>query len=210
MATELELSATIAGERNALMTRSDLPTFPDFKWQEYFWVTSARLPAWAGYQIRNGPYGSAAPVGRTDGTMQILFAPEGRGDEPLSDHEVSLVKWVIDNQDAIHDATLKKLFEEYSSMRERALDWFGKDEAKKSLPEIRFPNQLKDIVGISSINVHRIEQDGRPFIGVELGCTWDAEHGVGILLHGDKPLEMGGADTAILLWRAKKHLRKQL
>jgi|SRR5579871_1220871 len=190
------------------MGRADLPAFPEFKWNEYFWVTSARLPAWAGYQIRNGPYGGVSASGRTDGTVQILFAPEGRGDEPLSDHEVRLVEWVINNQDAIHHSMLEKLFEEYPSMREQALDWFDEDEAKKVLPKIRFPNQLKDIVGISSINVHKIEQDGKPFIGIELGCTWEIEHGVGILLHGEKALEIGGADTAILLWRAKKYLRK--
>ncbi len=57
--------------------------------------------------------------------------------------------------------------------------------------------------------MHQIEQDGKPFIGVELGCDWEAEHGIGILLHGEKPLEIGGADTAILLWFAKKHLREQ-
>lgn len=93
-------------------------------------------------------------------------------------------------------------------MREQALDWFNKDEAEKLLPEIRFPSHLKNIVGVSSINVHPIEQDSKPFIGVELGCTWEAEHGVGILLLGDEPLEIGGADTAILLWLAQKHLRK--
>lgn len=112
-------------------------------------------------------------------------------------------------QAAVHDAMLERLFEAYPDMREQALDWFDEEEAKKVLPEIRFPNQLKDIVGISSINVHQIEQDGKPFIGVELGCTWETEHGVGVLLHGDTPLEIGGADTAILLWLAKKHLRKQ-
>src|ERR1051326_1498001 len=133
------------------MGPSDLPTFPEFKLDEYFWGTSAKLPAWAGYQIRNGPYGSVSADGRADGTVQIRFVPEGRGDEPLLDREVGLVKWAIDNQDAVHDAMLERLFEEYPSMREQALDWFDEDEAKRVLPKIRSPNQLKDIVGISSI-----------------------------------------------------------
>src|SRR5262245_20353488 len=118
------------------MGRSDLPPFPEFKWDEYFWVTSAKLPAWAGYQIRNGPYGSVCANGRSDGTVQMLFAPEGLGDEPLSDHEVGLVKWVIDNQVAVHDAMLERFFEEYPSMRDEVLDWFDEDEAQRVLPEI--------------------------------------------------------------------------
>ncbi|MFO1005493.1 MAG: hypothetical protein U0929_06030 [Planctomycetaceae bacterium] len=191
------------------MDYEDLSTFPEFKWVEFFWVTSAKLPAWAGYQIRRGPYGSLSANGRSDGTVRIIFAPEGRGEGSLSNEEIRLVKWLIDNQTSVHDATLKRLFEEYPAMRERWLGWFNDDEANEVLPDIRFSNQLKDIVGISSIIVHPIEQDGRPFIGVELGCTWEAEHGVGILLHGDNPLEIGGADTAITLWIAKKYLSNQ-
>ncbi len=190
------------------MNRSDLPIFTAFAWDDYFWVTSAKLPAWSGYQIRDGSYGSVSSSGRSDGTVKILFAPEGRDDGPLSSNETELVKWVIDHQAAVHDAMLEKLFVEYPAMREQALDWFDKDEAKRVLPKVRFPEQLKDLVGISSINVHQIEQDGKPFVGVELGCTWEVEHGVGILLHGSKPLEIGGADTAILLWIAKRHMKK--
>ena len=173
-------------------------------------MTSAKLPAWEGYQIQNGAYGNVSDKGRSDGILpKYLFAPEGRGAEPLANEEIRLVKWVIDNQLSVHDAMLERLFEEYPAMREQSADWFNEEEAKRVIPEIRFPNQLKDIVSISSINVHQIEQDGRPFIGVELGCTCEIEHGVGILLHGDKPLEVGGADTAILLWLAEKHLPKQ-
>lgn len=191
------------------MGRSSLPTFPQFILDDFFWVTSAKLPAWSGYQIRGGPYGSLSDRGRSDGTVQILFAPEGRDQSPLSDHEIGLIKWVIDNQANVHDAMLEKLFEEYPAMREEALDWFDEEEAEKVLPKVSAPAQLKDIVGISSINVHQVEQDGKPFIGVELGCTWEEEHGVGILLHGERALEIGGADTAILLWKAKKHLNKK-
>lgn len=191
------------------MGRPELPAFPQFMWDGYCWATSARLPAWSGYQIRNGPYGSVSQKGRSDGTVRVVFAPEGRDGSPLSNREIDLVKWVVDHQDAVHDAMLNRLFEEYPSIREQTLDFFGDDEAKRVLPKVRFPKQLKDLVGVSSIFVHQIEQDGKPFIGVELGCTWEVEHGVGILLHGSRPLEIGGADTAILLWIAERYLRKQ-
>lgn len=48
-----------------------------------------------------------------------------------------------------------------------------------------------------------------PFVGVQLDCTWEAGHGVGILLRGDKPLEIGEADIAFELWIAKRRLRQQ-
>jgi len=190
------------------MKPADLPAFPAFKWDKYHWVTSAKLPAWAGFQVRGGPYGSVSAAGRSDGTVQIRFKPEGRDDAPLSEREFARVKWVVDNQAAVHEAMLEKLFEEYPAMREEWLEFFSVEEAKKVLPKVRFPERLKDIVGVSCINVHHIDQDGIPFIGVEMGCTWEVEHGVGILLHGSKPLEIGGVDTAFTLWVAKKYARK--
>ena len=40
----------------------DLPTFPAFKWDQHFWLTSAKLPAWSGYQVLVGIHsGSAFP-----------------------------------------------------------------------------------------------------------------------------------------------------
>jgi hypothetical protein len=190
------------------MNRTDLPTFPAFAWDGHFWVSSAKLPAWSGYQVRRGAYGSISASGRSDGTVQLLFAPEGRDSAPLLDHEIELVKWVVDHQAAVHDAMLEKLFERYPAIRLETLGLFSKDEARKVLPKIRFPEQLKELVGISSINVHQIEKDDIPFIGVELGCTWEVEHGVGILLHGSTSLEIGGADTAITLWIAKKFVKR--
>jgi hypothetical protein len=80
------------------MVRTDVPTFPDFGQNRRFWVTSAKLPAWSGYQIRGGPYGSVSAGGRSDGTIQLVFAPEGRDDAPLKDHEIELVRWVVENQ----------------------------------------------------------------------------------------------------------------
>src|SRR5262249_38599645 len=133
------------------------------------------------------------------------FAPEGRDNAPLSDQEIQLVRWVIDNEASVHDAMLVRLFQEYPLMREQALDWFDEDEAKKVLPVVRSAIQLKEVVGISSIFVHQIEKDTKPFIGIELGCTWEVEHGVGILLHGSTALEVGTADTAFTLWIAKKY-----
>ena len=59
------------------------------------------------------------------------------GKTATTDEEVSLVKWVIDNQSAVHDAMLERLFEEYPDIRERYLEWLGEEEAKEALPVVR-------------------------------------------------------------------------
>ena len=104
------------------MSHSDLPKFPAFKWDEYVWATSVKLPAWTNYKVHNEPYGRLSANGRSNGIVQIRFASEGRSEEPLSTDEMRLVKWVIDHKSVIHDAMLGRLFEEYLSMREQAKD----------------------------------------------------------------------------------------
>ncbi|WP_437187452.1 DUF6985 domain-containing protein [Planctomicrobium sp. SH668] len=186
----------------------DLPTFPEFHWDGYSWVTSVRLPAWAGYRNSSQSNGIANSNTTSNGIVEIVFAPEGRGSNPLSKNEIDLVKWLVDNQAIVHKAMLQKLYEAYPAIREQFLDSFDEDDAKRLLPKIRSPNRLKSLMDVPSINVHQIMESGKPFLGVALECTWDAEHGVGILLHGETPLEIGGADTAILLWLAKEYARK--
>ncbi|MBW3539182.1 MAG: hypothetical protein KY476_02835 [Planctomycetes bacterium] len=187
------------------MSSENPPLFPQFRWDGYYWISSAPLPSWKGFQAGNGPYGALSGDGEADGLVQIVFAPEGRDDSPLTADEIELVRWVIDNEQSVHDALMARLLAEYPSLREDVLDDYDEDEAAELLPPATTVDELKKLCGIVSINVHQLVKSGKPFIGDELGCTWDEEHGAGVLLHGDTALECGGADTAILFWLAAQY-----
>jgi hypothetical protein len=70
---------------------------------------------------------------------------------------------------------------------------------------VRNVEDLKSLVGLHTVNVHQITRDGLPYIGYEFGCNWEEEHGLGALMHGTTVVQIGGADTALLLWIAKQH-----
>ena len=44
--------------------------------------------------------------------------------------------------------------------------------------------------------MHPIAKDGFAYIGLELGCTWDEEHGAGVLLHCGRIVDIGQADMS--------------
>jgi hypothetical protein len=136
--------------------------------------------------------------------VAIRFAPEGRNEAPIQEGEIALVRWLIDNESAVHDAMLERLFEEYPQMRKESLELFGKEERDRVLPVVKTPMELKALMGVSFVNVHPMAKDGKPFIGVELGCTWEQEHGLGVLMHGAKVLKVGGAETAFTRWIADR------
>jgi hypothetical protein len=40
------------------------------------------------------------------------------------------------------------------------------------------------------------EKDGFAYAGYQFRCTWDQEHGLGIMTHRDRIIEIGGSDSS--------------
>ncbi|MFD2178563.1 DUF6985 domain-containing protein [Veronia pacifica] len=177
---------------------------PNFKWNEFCWETELKLPDWAGFQERNGPYGALSSNEPSDGTIKIVFAPEGRDDQAINSEEMELINWFISYQFQVIESIVNALFSSYSSIRESYIEECG-EEMAEYFPNVQGANEIKNVVGIVSVNIHQVTKDGIPYIGIEMGCNWEEEHGLGFLLHGTKIVEIGSADTAFLLWMAEKH-----
>lgn len=176
------------------------PAFPDFTWDEYFWITTARLPSW-GECDRRRYYGS-----KSQGEIvEFCFAPEGRGDEPLTEDEVKLVSWIIEHERAIHDSMLQGLFKSYPGIREEVLEEISEDDVDECLPVVDTPKDFDKHIGIHGINVHQIDDGKAPYFGIELWCPWDEDHTQGILMHGLDVLEVGDVSVAVALDIAKSH-----
>ena len=48
---------------------------------------------------------------------------------------------------------------------------------------------------------------GARFKPTDIGCTWDDEHGLGFMVHGDRVVKLGGADTSFLEWVAERDVK---
>jgi hypothetical protein len=83
------------------------------------------------------------------------------------------------------------------------------DAIAKALPEHGDAKALASLVTLTSIDIHWVHRDELAYVGYELACAWDREHGVGVMTHGDRVVEVGQADTAILGWIAKRDKKKK-
>ena len=175
-------------------------TVDDFFWDTFFWKATVLLPPWIGFQSRRGPYASQDGAAASNGNIEVVFAPEGRDESPLLDSEIRLVRWAVENAPAMQRSLLDGLLQQYPSLRRT---YAGSVEPEE-MPPIGSVDEFRTLIGLSSINVHQLEKDGLPYVGFEFGCTWDGEHGLGVLMHGTRIVEIGGADTAILLWTARR------
>jgi hypothetical protein len=170
--------------------------------EEYFWVSTTRLAGWVGFQNRTGPYGSIGSRNASDGTVRIVFAPEGRGEEELNSEELLLVDQFIKTESDISKSLLVHLVKEYPRLQSQY--GYEGQERKLLMPNIHSQTDLRKLIGLHTVHIHQIAKNGVPYAGYEFGCSWDEEHGLGILMHGMRPVKIGGADTAFLLWIARK------
>ena len=172
---------------------------------ELWWGAELQLPSWAGYQSRNGPYGSKDKPGPSDGAVTLIFAPEGRGLEPLGEQELRLISWFEQNEPMVSNAVKAAIINWCSPQStERAARFdFGDD-----FPVVSDDQDLRENVGLYSVNVHQLAADGLPYVGFEFGCEWEDEHGLGVLMHGTRVVDVGFADTAFLLWIAEEDAEK--
>jgi hypothetical protein len=142
----------------------------------------------------------------SDGRVKFVFAPEGRRSEQLSDKELELISWFEANEPEVSEAVKGAIF-----------DWCSPDNVQRgrdfgfghTFPVIEHPDDLKRLCGLHTIYIHQLEGGGIPYIGYELGCEWDDEHGLGVLLHGGRAVSVGFADTAFLLWMAEADWKKR-
>lgn len=174
----------------------------DFEWDGYSWVTHVKLPNWVGFQARNGPYGSISSDEPSDGVVTIVFAPEGRDDSPLNEQERASVQWLLDHEAEVAPAVLAGLLAAYPGLQQ--LYGYEAGERETLMPDVSSVEDFRPLSGLYAVNVHQVLKDGVPYLGYEFGCTWDDEHGLGVLMHGTRVVEVGGADTALTLWKAKR------
>lgn len=77
------------------------------------------------------------------------------------------------------------------------------------MPDVENITQFKSLIGLSAVHLLHISKEGTAYVGYEFGCTWDDEHGLGVMTHKDRIIEIGGADTSFLTWIAEDDLNTQ-
>ena len=166
-------------------------TAADFHWDQSDWVTHLTVNGWKYFTY---VWDSDVEVGpnQSTGTGQLLFFSEGRGDEALTVLELSLVQWFVDHAEAVTDAVLDAIFNDYPMIQEDAREFAGAG----AVPDVSSPRELGRLLSVPSVTIHDVQVEGVPYIGFYMDCPWDLEHGVGVKTHGVRVVEVGDGDVA--------------
>jgi hypothetical protein len=173
----------------------------DFVFEGQFWTIEAQLPSWAGYQTRKGPYGSISSDSPSDGVVKIV-TPEDSQESSPTEQDRACVQWLLDHEAEVASAVLKGILADYPKLQE--LYGYEGEERETLMPDVSSADDFRQLIGLHNVHVLRVVSKGIPYLGFEFGCVWDPEHGLGVLVHGTRVVEVGGADTAFTEWIAKR------
>lgn len=163
------------------------------------------LNTWSGFQSRNGAYGAQDSEDPSDGTCWVRTGGDMVVDDPkIEDYHEKAFNYLIENQIEIKENILNALLNEYSSLQE--LYGYETDEREAYMPDVSQVEDFKSLIGIANIHLLNVEKDGVGYVGFEFGCTWDDEHGLGIMTHMNRIIKIGGGDSAFLTWVAREDL----
>jgi hypothetical protein len=184
----------------------EIPPFPTLTWDTYGWAGEFCLPSWAGFQSRRGSYASVSDAAPSDGTALLTVDAEAKA-QPTSE-QIAAFQHLLDNEASVAKAVAHALLDYYPGQRKAFLDAYDVEESEE-LPEVADLAGLRSIVGLGSIHVLSLARDGLACIGFEFGCTWDSEHGAGVMTHRGRVIATGQADSSFVEWIAEEGLDRQ-
>ena len=182
------------------------PPFPRLRW-EHLWQGEIVLPAWAGFQSRQGAYGGRDALGPSDGRVRLSV--DTGSQDPPSKEQARAFSTLVDDQEGVRDAVLLGLFKQYPEWRAEWKELLDDDEFEEVMPPVGDPMGLRTVLGLHSVHVLPVSWDGMAYTGFELGCGWDEEQGLGVMMHGRRVVEVGNADCSFYEWKAEADVERQ-
>lgn len=156
------------------------------EWDGYMWLTSTEID----------------DKRLTDDPIEVYFSRVEEDETSLTPDEIAMINAAGDRLDATIRAAVEALFEAYPGLQE-SYPYDDTDRAE-FMPDLDSIDDLYPLIGMGEVSIHGVIRDGSLYVGVVFNAEWDVEHGAGVMMNGDRVVEVGLADTAILTWIATR------
>ncbi len=168
--------------------------FPPMKWNQFVWQGSVLLPSWSGFQDRRGPYCANSSTKSSEGMVSVSVAT--RNEAIPSESQSAALQYLLDHDVEVFVAVTDAIVTEYPEIKETYGNWYSDMHNDRQMPNVKVASDLKKLIGVGWIHIREDSEDGESFVGFEFGCEWDEEHGLGVLAHHGRVIEIGAADVS--------------
>ena len=177
-------------------------TRDDFLWDDYFWNTTVSLSSVIGSKTCFGPYAEKHDALQSESQIELTVESQNEPKTPLTDSELGRANWFLEHGAEVVEAAINGLYAAYADLQ---IEYEYTDEEKVEYrPDIDSVDDIRSMIGLRSVCIHKFAKDNLPYIGLEFKCLWDNEHMAGVMLNGTRVVEAGGGDTAFLEWIAER------
>lgn len=142
------------------------------------------LATWAGFE-------------KSRGDLRVSYGTDEASPPPIGPAQQAAYAYSIKHAKAMQLILLDAIVAAYPKMID------GLDNVPKTTDRAA----LRDTISLDTLYIHVVERDGLAYVGYGFHASWEREHGVGVLTHGDRVIETGHADTAFLGWIAERDSR---
>jgi Leucine-rich repeat (LRR) protein len=139
--------------------------------------------------------------GHAKGEFELYLIGPARGTPSASQERAFLD--LLDRQDTVCDRVVDAIFDHYRctwgdwrSEVEPGREEFDSDDLL--IPELADRDGLKSLIRLDALSVLDFPGNRQGVLGFCFDCTWDPEHGLGVLVHRGRILELGEND---ITWR---------
>jgi hypothetical protein len=150
------------------------------------------LDSWKDFQSRQFFSGLKETNPISDGVVKVRV--EGKQVDDVKTTtlaQVNAIQFLINHSDKIRAALLTGLLDELSNLKE---------VYDNLTPDISGIEDIKKVIGLSYLHVMSSDKDDFAYVGFELDCEWNEEHGIGVIMHKDRIVKIGQAEITHDSW----------
>lgn len=117
------------------------------------------------------------------------FGSEGDDFEKPMPFQQKALNYFFENEEKVLNAVCEGVIQYTPQIRERY-------KVLPDFPELKTIDDVKKNIVVETIHVLGDEKDGVGYLGFNYDCTWDDEHGMGVLMHKDRCVDAGEVEIA--------------
>jgi hypothetical protein len=171
-------------------------------WNGSGWFATVDLPAWRALLEKR----TTKAVG-----VKFLLDDAGAAAGPSPTNLNTLAH--LASQQELCDVVLAAIRRHYDRVRPKYLalarkrpDFMG--DPAVSMPADPDPQTFARLHTLQGVYVHPVEASGLSYVGLAFAATWEPEHGLGVMIHDQRVVDVGGAETAFTTWIAESDREK--
>ncbi|MDB6122901.1 MAG: hypothetical protein JWQ71_1894 [Pedosphaera sp.] len=177
------------------------------------WNGIVRLESWKGFASYEelSPDGGRGFQAKPKEDFKLSVNPFSPSALQPTEEQARAFQHLIDHEADLLEAVLAGVFKVYPQWRESYYgEQLSSDGGKtwqkgwdlpeifppENMPPISSPDELQRLIHPSTVHIMANPQDGFTRVGFGCYCKWDEEHGLGVLTHKGKVIDVGSGETA--------------